>query len=64
MKGYDYPKTEVSVQDLCEIGLAMDELDGALKDAVRDADPLVKKRVTDIVDFIYKDITDKLRHYV
>lgn len=64
MRGYTYPKTEVAVEDLCNISLAMDELDGALKDAVKDAPAYIRKNVTDIVEFIYKDVTDRVNQYI
>jgi hypothetical protein len=64
MTNYDYPKTEVSVQDLCEISLAMDELEGSLKDAVKDAPARIKKDVFDVVNFIYEDVTSKLNQYI
>ena len=64
MKAYSYPKTEVTVEDLCNISLAMDELEGSLKDAVKDAPKRIKKEVEDIVAFIYKDVRDRIDQYI
>lgn len=57
-------EVKVTVEDMCNIGLAMDELDGAIKDAVKDAPARIKKEVTDIVEFIYKDVTTRVNQYV
>ena len=55
---------EVSMEDLINISLAMDELDGALKDAVKDAPAGVKKNVLECMNFTYKDITSRLEQYI
>lgn len=55
---------KVDMEDLINISLAMDELEGALKDAVKDAPAGVKKNVLDCINFTYKDVTDRLDQYL
>ena len=57
-------EVKVTVEDMCNISLAMDELDGAIKDAVKDAPARIRKDVLDVVEFIYNDVTSRVNQYI